>query len=96
MNNNDTDIVNIFENGQWYHSMIYKNIKSKGTFDYTKIIKDLNFPDMKSKSVLDVGCSDGFFSKYFLEELNAEYVKGVDINKYDGSVNFEVLNTYKK
>ncbi|MDA9732294.1 class I SAM-dependent methyltransferase [Acidimicrobiaceae bacterium] len=96
MNNNDTDIVNIFENGQWYHSMIYKNIKSKGTFDYTKIIKDLNFPDMKNKSVLDVGCSDGFFSKYFLEELNAEYVKGVDINKYDGSVNFEVLNTYKK
>ena len=67
MNNNDTDIVNIFENGQWYHSMIYKNIKSKGTFDYTKIIKDLNFPDMKNKSVLDVGCSDGFFSKYFLE-----------------------------
>ena len=56
----------------------------------------LKLPDMNSLKVLDVGCSDGFFSKYFLEELKASYVLGLDINKYDGSVAFEVLDSYQK
>tara|TARA_B100001121_G_C18597954_1_gene578038 strand:+ start:339 stop:1112 length:774 start_codon:yes stop_codon:yes gene_type:complete len=89
----ESDIKNIFENGTWYHSVKYKDIKSKGTFDYTDLVYKLNFPDMKNKSILDVGCSDGFFSKFFLEELNADEVTGLDYNEYDGSVSFEVLKS---
>ncbi len=89
-------IENIFRNGTWYHSVEYNNIKSKGTFDYTQIIKDLNFPSMKNMDVLDVGCSDGFFSKYFLEELDANHVLGIDINNYDGSIAFDVLSSFEK
>ncbi len=95
MKNKENSIIDIFENGEWYHSMIYKNVKSNGTFDYTKIIDQLNFPEMNNKTVLDVGCSDGFFSKYFLEELKADSVTGVDVNRYDGSVSFQVLNSFK-
>jgi len=50
---------------------------------------------MNSLNVLDVGCSDGFFSKYFLEHLQAKHVLGLDINKYDGSVAFDVLKSYE-
>jgi SAM-dependent methyltransferase len=92
---NDLHIKNIFTQGEWYHTLDYKNSSSNGTFDYRNLIKNLNFPSMDGKSVLDVGCSDGFFSKYFLEDLSAKFVQGVDINKYDGSVAFEVLNSYK-
>tara|TARA_Y100000816_G_scaffold271370_1_gene235874 strand:- start:1924 stop:2703 length:780 start_codon:yes stop_codon:yes gene_type:complete len=89
----ENEIINIFTNGTWYHSVNYKNIKSNGTFDYTDLVYNLNFPTMKGLTVLDVGCSDGFFSKFFLEELKAEKVTGVDFNLYDGSVAFEVLNS---
>jgi len=90
------DIKNIFENGEWYHSVLFNTYKSKGTFDYTKLAQELNFPNMKGKNILDVGCSDGFFSMFFLKDLNADFVEGVDFNKYDGSVAFEVLNSYEE
>ena len=35
-----------------------------------------------------------FFAKHFIENLNADFVTGVDFNKYDGSIAFEVLNSY--
>ena len=50
---------------------------------------------MSFQNVLDVGCSDGF-SKYFIENLNASKVTGLDINKYDGSIAFEVLKNYEE
>ena len=93
---NEHSINNILTKGIWYHTVEYNNIKSKGTFDYTKIIDSLNFPRMDDLEVLDVGCSDVFFSMYFLKNLNAKKVTGVDINKYDGSIAFEVLDTYKE
>ncbi len=92
----ENEILDIFNNGTWYHSVCFKDTKSKGTFDYTNLIHDLNFPSMRDLSVLDVGCSDGFFSKFFIEELNAKVVTGVDFNLYDGSVAFEVLNNNEK
>jgi len=95
MTDTENSIKNIFEKGEWYHSVIYKDLKSKGTFDYTDLINKLNYPSMKNKTVLDIGCSDGFFSHYFLTKLEAKNVLGVDINKYDGSVSFEVLNSFK-
>tara|TARA_A100001015_G_scaffold80462_2_gene89153 strand:- start:1659 stop:2435 length:777 start_codon:yes stop_codon:yes gene_type:complete len=95
MMENQQNVKNIFKNGTWYHSVKYGNIKSKGTFDYTEIIYDLNFPNMDNLNVLDVGCSDGFFSQYFLEKLGARHVTGIDFNDYDGSVAFEVLSSKK-
>ena len=74
----------------------YQNIITKGTFDYREIIKTLGIPSLKNLDVLDVGCSDGFFSKYFIEKLNASSVTGVDINKYDGDIAFEVLEKLRK
>jgi 2-polyprenyl-3-methyl-5-hydroxy-6-metoxy-1,4-benzoquinol methylase len=85
----------IISDGEWYHKIIFDNVSSLGTFDYNPLVDTLNFPQMDNLSVLDVGCSDGFFSKYFLDNLNAKSVTGVDFNQYDGSVAFEVLNTYK-
>jgi 2-polyprenyl-3-methyl-5-hydroxy-6-metoxy-1,4-benzoquinol methylase len=85
----------IISEGEWYHKIIYDGVASSGTFDYNSLISMLNFPAMDNLSVLDVGCSDGFFSKYFLSHLNASYVTGVDFNQYDGSVAFEVLNSHK-
>ena len=73
-----------------------KILSTTGTFDYRSLINTLNLPSMDSLDVLDVGCSDGFFSKYFLDNLNANYVLGLDINKYDGSVAFDVLKSYEK
>tara|TARA_B100001057_G_C22858203_1_gene953482 strand:+ start:1804 stop:2577 length:774 start_codon:yes stop_codon:yes gene_type:complete len=89
----ENDVKNIFENGIWYHSVNFQNVKSKGTFDYTNLVYELNLPNMKNKTVLDVGCSDGFFSKFFLEELSADSVTGVDFNEYDGSVAFDVIKS---
>ena len=93
---NFESIKNIFDNGTWYHSVQFNKTKSKGTFDYTDTVKDLKLPRLDNLSVLDVGCSDGYFAKYFLENLGANYVLGVDFNKYDGSIAFDVLNTYEK
>jgi len=89
-------IKKIFELGNWYHTVAYENVFSKGTFDYTDLVHKLKFPDMADMSILDVGCSDGFFSKYFLEEKNASYTLGIDFNEYDNSIAFEVLDSYKK
>ena len=73
----------ILQLGTWYHTFEINNIKTKGTYDYTSLINELSFPKLDNMKVLDVGCSDGFFSRHFMEELGADYVLGVDINKYD-------------
>ena len=86
---------NIFQNGIWYHTVDFEDVTSKGTFDYRKLINELNIPNMKNQSVLDIGCSDGFFTYHFLDKLEAKNVTGVDINKYDGSVAFDVLENHK-
>ena len=97
MNNNEKSAVeNIFTKGTWYHTFEFNDKKSLGTFDYSEKINSLNIPNLKNKSVLDVGCSDGYFSYYFKETLEAKRVLGIDYNKYDGSVNFEVLNNLKE
>ena len=93
---NEESIKKIIERGTWYHTVSYKSLKTKGTFDYTSLVQDLNFPPMKGLNVLDVGCSDGFFSKYFIEELGAKKSLGLDFNNYDDSIAFEVLGKFEK
>jgi len=96
MVNNLSAIEQIFTKGTWYHTFEFNEIRSQGTFDYSKKIKELQIPNLKNKSVLDVGCSDGYFSYYFKEILNAKRVLGVDYNQYDGTVNFDVLENLKE
>ena len=73
-------VEQIFTKGTWYHTFEFNGLKSPGTFDYTQKIKELQIPNLKNKSILDVGCSDGYFSYYFKEILNAKKVLGVDYN----------------
>jgi 2-polyprenyl-3-methyl-5-hydroxy-6-metoxy-1,4-benzoquinol methylase len=97
MNSNTMSAIEeIFTKGNWYHSFQYDKFKSPGTFDYSKKIKELNIPNLENKSILDVGCSDGYFSYHFKENMNARRVLGVDFNKYDGEVNFEVLKNFEE
>ena len=96
MINNFSAIEKIFIKGTWYHTFEFNGIKSLGTFDYSEKIKELKIPNLKNKSVLDVGCSDGYFSYYFKEMLDAKKVLGVDYNQYDGTVNFDVLENFKE
>lgn len=86
----------IFTEGTWYHTFKLNEFNSVGTFDYSEKIKDLNIPNLTNKTILDVGCSDGYFSYYFKDKLKAKKVLGIDYNQYDGTANFEVLNSYKK
>ena len=97
MSDSNLDAVEqIFTKGTWYHTFEFNGLKSAGTFDYTQKIKELQIPSLKNKTVLDVGCSDGYFSYYFKQELSAKKVLGVDHNQYDGTVNFDVLNNLKE
>jgi tRNA (mo5U34)-methyltransferase len=96
MNNKKTFAAKkIFTEGTWYHTFKLNEFKSPGTFDYSEKIKNLNIPNLTNKSILDVGCSDGYFSYYFKDKLKAKKVLGIDYNQYDGTVNFDVLDSYK-
>ena len=95
MNNNEISAVEkIFTKGNWYHTFEFNELRSHGTFDYSEKIENLKIPNLSGMSVLDVGCSDGYFSYYFKDKLKAKKVLGIDYNQYDGSVNFEVLNNF--
>ena len=80
-------VLDYLENAYWYHSIRFsKNLKSRGVYDHEKCLEKYGFPEtLKGKSVLDVGCSDGFFSFEF-EKREASRVLAIDINKYDGSL----------
>ena len=60
----ENSIKNIFEKGEWY-ICIYKDLKSKGTFDYTDLINKLNYPSMKIKLSLMLVVLMGFSHNIF-------------------------------
>jgi len=81
-----SDMQDFFQNGKWYHCFRYDGMVSNGTYDVEKYIPYYKFDvDYKGKTVLDVGCSDGYFSLW-MKAHNADKVYAVDSNKYDGSV----------
>ena len=43
---------NIVSKGNWYHSIDYENETSKGTFDYRKLVFDLNIPKMDNNTLV--------------------------------------------
>lgn len=81
-----SELKELFENGKWYHCFRYKGLVSNGTYDVEKHLDQYKFEnDYTGKTVLDVGCSDGYFSLW-MKEHGAERVCAIDSNKYDGSV----------
>ena len=70
----------------WYHCVRYRDLLSSGVYELYDFVDyyglDLSYA---GKTILDVGCSDGFFSCLF-KERGAARVLGVDSNQYDGSV----------
>jgi len=61
---------------QWYHTMDLGNGEiTDGIYNHRPLLKYYGFPEsLKGKRVLDVGCSDGFFSFLFEEKGAAEVV----------------------
>ena len=82
---------NILQLGNWYHTYNIMGLETPGVYDYKNIIKKISWPNMEGRSVVDVGCSDGFFSTFFALNLRARKVIGIDTNQYDGTVPLSVL-----
>lgn len=83
------NLKELFEGGKWHHCFRHDDLISDGTYDVEKYIEYYKFDkDYKGKSVLDVGCSDGYFPLW-MKEHGADKVSAVDSNKYDGSLAIE-------
>lgn len=90
-----SNINDLFEKGRWYHCFRYEDMVSNGTYDVEKYIHHYQFDDdYGGKTVLDVGCSDGYFS-FWVKKNGAKRVLGIDSNKYDGSLAFVPANAFK-
>lgn len=61
----------------YYHT--FKDLNIKGIYDHDPFISNFNFPDLKDKRVLDLGCASAYFSKLFYEK-GAKSVTAIDIN----------------
>lgn len=84
----DSQELNKFlNNASWYHSINFPGgLHSKGVYDHRNVLNYYGFPEyLTGKTVLDVGCSDGFFSFEF-EKRGADKILAVDTNKFDGSI----------
>lgn len=91
-----SDLKELFENGKWYHCFRHEGLISNGTYDVEKYLDRYGFDDSYyGKTVLDVGCSDGYFS-IWMKKQGAKRVLGVDSNKYDGSLAFVPSNALKQ
>lgn len=90
------ELKDLFENGRWYHCFRHEGLMSNGTYDVEQYLAHYKFDDdYRGRTVLDVGCSDGYFSLW-MKEHGANRVLGVDSNKYDGSLAFAPSNAFKK
>lgn len=91
-------IARIANEGTWYHSFSFPNgVEASGTYDYRSLVTKMAFPPMEGATILDVGCSDGFFSYYFATTCEAKHVTGIDSNPYTGEVGTQVLeNRYEQ
>ena len=91
-----SDLKELFENGRWYHCYQYEGLTSNGTYDVAQYINYYKFEnDYAGKTVMDVGCSDGYFSLW-MKKQGAKRVLGVDSNKYDGSLAFVPSHDFKQ
>lgn len=78
-----TDLLNALP---WYHTIEIQGYRTPGRFDHLPYLPHYHFPEsLEGQSVLDVGCSDGFFS-FALERRGAGSVLALDGNRQDGSL----------
>jgi 2-polyprenyl-3-methyl-5-hydroxy-6-metoxy-1,4-benzoquinol methylase len=90
------DLRELFVNGKWYHCFRYDGMLSDGVYDIERYIPYYEFKkSFVGKTVLDVGCSDGYFSLW-MKEHGAARVCAVDSNKYDGSLAVEASSSNVK
>jgi SAM-dependent methyltransferase len=83
----ERELTNYLLNGGWYHSISFgSKLKSGGVYSHQEHLRQYAFPaSLENKTVLDVGCSDGFFSFEF-EKRKAKTILAVDTNKFDGGL----------
>lgn len=95
---------NIYDNSDFSKQYDELRFKNKGR-NANDLIEIPNFrkmmPDVKGKTILDLGCGYGENDKYFLEQ-GAKYVCGIDISEHmikiankenkDSNIDFKVLS----
>lgn len=81
------ETIDYAHNAYWYHSIaITPKLKTNGIYDHQPILKFYGFPQsLQNQSILDVGCSDGYFSFEF-EKRGSSNILAVDVNQVNGSI----------
>jgi len=91
-----SDLKELFEKGRWYHCFQHEGMISNGTYHVAQYINHYGFDnDYTGRTILDVGCSDGYFS-IWMKEHGAKKVTAVDSNRYDGSIAINASNSRVK
>ena len=73
------------QNNTWYHAMNINGIKTKNTrtsSQYQMWISQVIPDDLTGKNILDVGCTDGFYS-FLCEQRNANRMLAIDYEGFD-------------
>jgi tRNA (mo5U34)-methyltransferase len=82
--------------GFWWHSIdLGQGVVTPGAKSFpaiTRELKSLRLPDLKGKSVLDIGAYDGFYS-FAAERMNAERVVALD--RYAWSIDLPAAAKYR-
>jgi tRNA (mo5U34)-methyltransferase len=76
---------NLEQNNTWYHTININGIQTKNSrtsSQYQMWVSQIIPVDLTGKSILDVGCSDGFYS-FLCEQRNANRVLGIDYEGFD-------------
>jgi tRNA (mo5U34)-methyltransferase len=77
-------IHELINSKEWYHVIeVAPGIRTPGRYDPSQYLDIMGFPkDFTGKTVLDIGCFDGFFS-FEAERRGAKYVLGIDRHPVD-------------
>ena len=73
------------QNNTWYHAMNINGIQPKNTRTSSKYqmwISQVIPDDLTGKNILDVGCTDGFYS-FLCEQRNANRMLAIDYEGFD-------------
>ena len=76
---------NLEQNNTWYHTININGIQTKNSRTSSKYqmwVSQIIPVDLTGKSILDVGCSDGFYS-FLCEHRNANRVLAIDYEGFD-------------
>ena len=76
---------NLERNNTWYHTININGIQTKNSRTSSKYqmwVSQIIPVDLTGKSILDVGCSDGFYS-FLCEHRNANRVLAIDYEGFD-------------